>query len=263
MEYYLPGAEPYFFSGDSVGCLVLHGFGSSPAETRWLGQHLAAQGWTVYGLRTAGHGTNYRVLARLRWQDWYASLLDGYQLLRQICDRIFIIGHSMGGMLTLLAGVTLKVDALLVLASPLSFRSRLMPYAHLIKYYRPFVDASDHSDVDQIVRDEQARRGEAQHGRIRYNIWASHALGEMFALAKVVRHNLPHVTAPLCLVYSAADETATFADRQIILDGVQSSVIESHSLEKSGHNLPIDIERETVFALVAAFIGQRLMAGPS
>jgi carboxylesterase len=263
MDAFLPGAEPYFFSGDPAGCLLLHGFGSSPGETRWLGQHLAAQGWTVYGLRTAGHGTDYRALARLRWQDWYASLLDGYHLLRAVCERIFIIGHSTGGMLGLLASSVLPVDGLCVLATPLSFRSALMPYAHRIKYLRPRVDASDHSDLDRIVREEQARRGEPILGRIRYDTWPSHALGELYALSQTVRDNLKRVSLPLCLIYSAADETATFADRQIILDGVQSDSVESHSLERSGHNLPIDIERETVFALVTDFIRQRLAAGLS
>ncbi len=263
MSYYLSGAEPFFYRGSSTGCLVLHGFGSSPGEVRWLGQHLAGQGWTVCGPRLAGHGTDYHSLSRTRWQDWYGSLLDAYHMLRGGCEKVVIAGHSMGGLLALLAGASLPVDALLVMAAPFSFSSRLMPYAHLVRFVMPYFDARDHSTLPQILREEQARRGETERGRVRYDRWATQALGELYRLAQTTRAVLHRVQAPLCLIYSAADDTVSFADRQVILDGVGSRIVESHSLEHSGHNLPIDIERETVFALASRFICQQLEVGHS
>ena len=53
--------------GGDVGCLVLHGFTATPSEVRWLAEHLAGQGHTVYAPRLAGHGTTPEALARTRW----------------------------------------------------------------------------------------------------------------------------------------------------------------------------------------------------
>jgi carboxylesterase len=71
----MPGAEPFFYRGGSRGILLLHGFTATPAETRWLGQHLGGEGYTVFGPRTPGHGTDPHDLARYRWQDWYAAAI--------------------------------------------------------------------------------------------------------------------------------------------------------------------------------------------
>jgi esterase/lipase len=53
----MPGAEPFFFRGGAVGCLVLHGWTGSTQEVRALGAHLATQGYTVFGPRLTHHGT--------------------------------------------------------------------------------------------------------------------------------------------------------------------------------------------------------------
>jgi carboxylesterase len=161
MEY-MTGAEPYFLKGDSTGCLVLHGLAASPAETRWLGNYLAAQGHTVHGVRTAGHGTEYRTLARMTWRDWYASVIDGYHLLRPNCEKVIVVGHSSGGALGLMlaSDERFQIDALAVLAAPVQFLSRAVARTRWLKYIIPFVDLSDKSTLGDTIRAEQARRGE-------------------------------------------------------------------------------------------------------
>ena len=50
----MPGAEPFYFSGDRTGCLLIHGFTGTPNEMRWLGTQLSTAGHTVLGVRLAG-----------------------------------------------------------------------------------------------------------------------------------------------------------------------------------------------------------------
>jgi carboxylesterase len=250
----MPGAEPFFFRGSSVGCLCLHGFTASPAEVRWLGEHLAGAGFTVYGARLPGHGTHYRDLARYRWQDWYAGGLDGYHLLKANCEQIFLVGHSMGGMLALLLGANVAVNGIVALAVPIIFRSRTMAQARRLKYVMPFTDQTDRSSLPGVIRAEQRKRGEPAVGRVRYNIWSTAAVGELYALAGVVYEHLPQITAPLLLVNSAADKTVSLENRDIIQSRVKSKLIESQTLQNSDHILPQDIEREAVFAWVSDFI---------
>jgi len=254
LPHIIPGGEPFFFRGNSVGILCVHGFMASPAEIRWLGKHLADQGYTVYGPRLPGHATDYKDITRQRWQDWYAAVEDALSVLRTQCERVFVVGHSMGGMLGLLLAANSQIDGLAALATPVLFTNRSMANTHWIKWLRPYTDQSDHSPFIQVVRDEQARRGENVVGRIRYDLWSTAAVGELFALSLAVQACLADVQAPLLLIYSEGDKTVGLNNRDYILSRVQSTHVEQHTLKQSDHILPQDSERERVFELVADFI---------
>jgi carboxylesterase len=250
----MTGAEPYFYRGGAAGVLVLHGFTASPAEPRWLGTHLAAQGMTVYIPRITGHGTDQRDIARMRWRDWYFAALDGYHVLRQQCEQVFVVGHSMGGVLALLVAAHTPVDAAVVLASPVQFRSRVMASAHLLKYVMPYTDQSGDSTLTETIRVEQVRRGEPVIGRVRYHIWSTAAVAQLYDLVNTARDVLPQVTAPLLLVYSEADTVVPLENAAIITAAVRSTVVEQHTVPNSDHILIQDHERDAVFQWVSAFI---------
>lgn len=251
---YMRGAEPFFFPGGDAGCLCLHGFTASPAEVRWLGEHLRDCGFAVYGQRLAGHGTDPTHLARTTWADWYASALDGYHLLRQVCRRVVLVGHSMGGLLALLLATEVEVAGVAVLATPLRFSSRIMANARWLKYPLPYSMQPDRSTLPQVVRQEQARRGEEVRGRVRYDRWSSAAVAQLYALSRYTEAQLSRVTTPLLLVYSEADTTAVVAQSEYIASQVGSKDITRHVLSKSSHILTQDVEREQVFTWVADFV---------
>jgi esterase/lipase len=70
VSYIVPESEPFFFPGGTTGCLLLHGFSSTPGEMRPFGKYLAEKGFAVLGVRLAGHATHPNDLKRTRWIDW-------------------------------------------------------------------------------------------------------------------------------------------------------------------------------------------------
>ena len=250
----MAGANPYFRRGGPLGCLVVHGFASSPGEVRWLAAFLADAGFTTLAPRLPGHGTDPRDLRHVLRRDWITALLDAYSVLRAQCEQVVLVGHSMGGLLSLRLSLETDVAGVAVLASPVRFESRLIHYARWLKYVLPYTDQTDRGPLGDIVRAEQARRGEPALGRIRYDRWATAAVAQVYALSQEVDALLPQIRAPLMLVYSEGDETAPPTNGEHIYSRVGSTDKTLITLKSSGHNLPVDIERDTTFARTLEFV---------
>jgi carboxylesterase len=98
----LIGAEPWSHIGTSTsGVLVVHGFTGSPNSVRGVAQECADVGFHVELPLLRGHGTAVADMLPTRWNDWAADTEAAYQTLRQRCNKIVVIGLSMGGALTL------------------------------------------------------------------------------------------------------------------------------------------------------------------
>ena len=254
----MPGAEPYFARGGRIGVLLLHGFTASPHEVKWLGQHLSAQGHTVYAPRIAGHGTDYRDLARTTWQDWAGSALDGYHILRAQCNRVFVGGLSMGGALALLTAAQIEVDGVIAMATPvLPFPGMSPDRLRIAKRLRPFTDQTDRSPFADYIFAQQKQLGEPAIGRVRYGMWSTAALEQLMRLITQVQARLSEIKAPVLAVYSKADATVLTPNLDALKAGLtEAARIEAHVLEQSSHILTQDTEREKVFSLVGKFVAK-------
>lgn len=114
----VPNAEPFYLPGGRTGCLLLHGFTAMPEEMRLLGDFLAGEGHTVLGIRLAGHATDPKDLARVHWSDWLVSVEEGLALLKNVTERVVILGMSMGGMIALVAAERYPVAGVVGLSTP-------------------------------------------------------------------------------------------------------------------------------------------------
>lgn len=252
------GAEPQFFRGGKVGCLIVHGFMASPGETGWLGQYLAEQGHTVYVTRLPGHGINPLHMRRMRWQDWYAQVLDGYHILRQQCEEVVVIGHSMGALLAMILAANEAVAGLVVAAAPISLRQRSLGlrFARFIRILLPYTMHPSEKELNDVIVAEQKRRGEEELSRVHYPKWSSRAVQEFGVVEKIAQEELAKITAPLLLLYSENDDSGTLADMERIAAAVRSRVLEKHVLKDGEHIIFQDKGREEAFRVVSDFVAR-------
>jgi alpha-beta hydrolase superfamily lysophospholipase len=110
------------------GALLLHGLTDSPYSMRSIGEHLAANGFEVVGLRLPGHGTAPSGLLTFEIEDMQAAVRLAARDLRARLgpDRpLYFVGYSNGGALAVdyalavLDGEALPKPAGLVLLSPM------------------------------------------------------------------------------------------------------------------------------------------------
>lgn len=136
----IPTAEPFFFPGGKTACLLVHGFTGSPKEMRWMGEYLAGQGYTVLGIRLAGHATCPEDMMRTRWRDWLASVEDGWNILCTSSQRIFLMGLSMGGILSLVFASQFPVTGVVTMSTPYALHDKRLAFARLLSVIIPHVD---------------------------------------------------------------------------------------------------------------------------
>jgi carboxylesterase len=261
------GTEPYLFSRGPQACLIVHGFNSSTRENREMGQWLADQGFTVLGIRLPGHATTPADMRRVRWTDWLAALEDGWNLLKGLSDRVFIMGQSLGGVLTMVAGSRYAFDGVIGISTPYSllqgWQARLL-HPGLLRFaslFLPEINKPALSDNPDEV-DERVPKFDPDP----YPRYVTHALAEVLELIEVMHDGLPQITAPLLLIQGRHDIVVEKDAMHLFGERVSSKQKEYLWMENSGHGITLSPEREIAFKAILEFIkhverGQRLPEG--
>jgi carboxylesterase len=250
MNQIIPTAEPFLFTGSRTGCLLIHGFTGAPKEMRWMGEHLAVQGFSVLGVRLAGHATRPEHMIRSRWPDWVASVEDGYHLLRGLADRIYLIGLSMGGALSLLMSTRLAVQGVVAISTPwrvpADWRIRLARPASLVLRYVPKGDETPGAGwFDPVAGQDHVSY---PRNPIRSGL-------ELHALLAEMRAALPDVRVPVLLVHSQDDRYVVPENLDLIYNALPHAPEKTKLVvHKSGHVVTRDAARQQVFDAATQFI---------
>jgi len=244
----MKGGEPFFFAGGDDGVLLVHGFTGTPFEMRWLGEQLAAQGYTVLGIRLTGHATQQQDMIRARFQDWIANVEDGYHLLRKSCSRLYVGGLSMGGVLSLHSAAELPWQGVFSLSAPIeSPDTRLATFRPVLpllsKVWRFSAKGKpDWADL-QLAEDH-----------LEYPTHPVRAAVELDMLLAKMRKNLLRIKIPVLLVHSRSDRVVSWRHAERILQRIASEDKRLVLLEKSGHGITRDVEREQVLQEILTFL---------
>jgi carboxylesterase len=249
----IPTGEPFFLPGNSIGCLMVHGLVDSPKEMRWMGEALNRQGYTVLGVRLAGHATRIEDVERTRWWDWAASVEDGWHILSGAVDHIFLVGFSLGGILSLLCAPHFPEAGLIAMSTPYALpEDPRLPFIGILKWFIPYVQKSASDSQDQ----------EAEKEHVTYPAYPTRIVIQLRDLLVEMRAALPKVTAPTLLIHSRQDKAIDPANMSKIYAALGSQDKEMLWLEESGHLIPRDSERQRAVQASVDFIQRVVEAQP-
>ncbi len=235
------GAEPFFLPGGDRGALLIHGFSGAPSEMRLLGEYLHGRGFTVLGVRLAGHGTSPQDMAGTRWPHWYAAVEDGFHLLRGLCREVYAAGLSMGALLGFKLAVEYPVAGVAAVSAPLHIfdkRLRLLPVYRLFRRFE---------------RQEKRRYAVGELYNVAYEAFPLCCLTSLLALIRHVDGLLPFVDRPTLMIQSRNDRTVRPDSAHHIYRRLASRDKQLVWLERSGHVATIDVEHEQVFRRIGDF----------
>ena len=215
-----------------------------------MGERLAKQGYSVLGIRLAGHATQPDDMIRSHWTDWIASVEDGYQLLCGVADHIYLVGLSMGGVLSLLMSTRLDVKGVVAMSTPYHLPVDYPAWAFkLVSQFVPYW-----SKVNEPPGSSWFDK-EAFRDQISYPQNPLRSIGELGKLLAEMRSALPKVNVPVHLIHSK-DDRYVLPDNLEHLDAelVKAPVKEKLYITRSGHVVTRDAARQQVFESAVEFI---------
>ena len=148
----------------------------------------------------AGHATRPEDMVRARYSDSTASVEDTFNLLHGTTKRIFLVGLSMGGILSLLMSTRLQVAGVVAMSTPYALpddpRLRLIGLLSLFLRYMP--KSKDPPGTGWFDKEAYAVHVSYPQNPLR-------SIGELNKLLGAMRAALPEVEVPVMLVHSKND----------------------------------------------------------
>jgi carboxylesterase len=230
----------------TVGVLLVHGLNGSLRDMEELADFLASRGMVTETLLLPGHGTHVRDMLPIGWDDWVAAVKSELQALQQRCDRVFLVGHSLGGALCLHIAAHEEISGLVTMCAPITMYPGMLTAVRLIKRVTPWLPT-----VREDVRDRAARR-----------VYTA-PVESMLQYLPMLRSELSAVKAPILIMLSLHDHVVPARDGRIIYRLVGSQEKHLLSLHRSYHVIMKDYDRVEVFARTLAFIQQHAYRDPA
>ena len=231
---------------DTVGILLIHGFNGSLTDMAEVEMVLQKNHLLTRNILLPGHGSSVHDLVALGWPEWSAAVQREYLALKQQCDRVFLVGHSMGGSLALDLAAREDVAGVVSMCAPLNLYSWMRPLLRAAKYVTPLLPT-----WREDVCDRQARR---TYARDVYHWTPTRPIDSLMNFLPTLRAELPQVTAPALIMISVRDHVVPARDGREIYHLIGSQEKHLVTFRRSYHVIMKDHDRDEVMAKTEAFI---------
>ena len=240
----------YEFNKDSKkGVYIIHGFSSTTYEVKQLAEFLGINGYHAVAKNLPGHGTTIEECNRVQYTHWLEHIKKDIAILASQSEKIYVIGNSMGAVLSLYAASIFPVNACVVAGTVLKFKNQFT-----IDYINRFLcrliktrnkkDQADKKIVDTIKF----------YG---YEGYPLIALNEFRKLTKLQILKLKNVKCPTLIFHSTNDRLSLLENMDLVYNNIKSSEKKKILVKKAHHNLFDENDDQSfIFNEVLTFLNQ-------
>jgi len=228
--------------------IFLHGFMGSPDNFGAFIPTVFDSGFSCYSLLLPGHGCTVREYSKTNAEMWEKHLQNEIDRIKEDCDKIYFVTHSMGGLLALSASKNKdnKIAGVFMLAPPMKIN--LFRPSSIYKKLRLLLLPRKHAEIIAYRK----------FTGVKYNFFNlllfTKPIINFFKIVRKTKKRLSEVTASVCMIHSKNDETVALKSAKILCTGMVNAKCETVTLKKSCHAFFPKDEEKIVLEKLLEFI---------
>jgi acylglycerol lipase len=244
---------------------LVHGFGEHSGRYDPLGAHLNAHGYSVTVYDHRGHGLSDGLPGHVESFGEYEDDLD--RIIVAVRARsegrpIFLIGHSMGGLVALryvatrssaLAGAVISAP-LIGLATPVPAHKLMI--GRVAARLAPHLRLNNEINPADLSRDPEVGKAYATDPLVNRKVsakWYAEATGAMLE----VNEWAPRITLPLLVMHGTEDRLASVDETKRLFERIGASDKELVTYPGFYHELFNEPEKQQIFDRVTVWMDKR------
>ena len=229
----IPGAGPFYFEGNMIGILMIHGGGGGTcADLKQLAEDINQKiGCTIHIPLLPGYGTTPENLRYTTISEWKEKLDIELKHLRKKCEKIFVGGHSLGGILTLILASKYDLDGIFAINAAIGIKLLAVGFKGLAILLVPLVRLFK----KYMAVDSETLKKETNGKWIGYDKIPLNLLPKVKKLMKKMKLSLHKIECPAILFQGCKDSMIKPSSMDYIFDKIKSRKKRKIWLENSEH----------------------------
>ncbi len=246
-DFHRPALYPV--AGASLIVLFVHGFLGGPGQFTRLVQAVNEAGFAAETLLLPGHGKKSWDFARHTSREWQDAVTAALKLRLEQYEKVVLMGHSMGGLLSVNASLkAVPAHGLVLWETPLRLQMRLAGIGNDLQV--AFLPERLQSPVAKAYRQASNVRFYTPMG---YLFTVPRAV-ELLRMMAVTERELSRVRCPVLLIQSHGDEIVHPGSLHRLQKGLASANVSTLQLTTSWHSYFPDEELLRLQAQLIAWL---------
>ncbi|MFX1315566.1 MAG: alpha/beta hydrolase [Promethearchaeota archaeon] len=243
----LPNAGPFYFDGNRIGILMIHGGGGGTcADLKPIAEDLhKAKGYTIHIPLLPGFGTTPEDMRKIPIRTWKASLEKEKHKIKEKCEKVIIGGHSMGGILTLILASHHNVDGIFTISTPIGIQRFAFKFVPLLKLFMKY-----------YYIDAEKFREETNNLWVGYDKIPINIATKMKKLMKEMNKNLFRINCPAVLFQGRLDSEIKKNSMDYIYNNINSRNKKRIWLEHNAHPILNSPDHQQIVTELLKFINE-------
>lgn len=225
-----------------TGCLIIHGYTGGPHEVEPVRQYLAERtDWIIRVPVLTGHGKELH-LEEATHEIWLQEAEEELKQLLQQCEKVFVIGFSMGGMIAAYLAANYPVDKLVLLSTARKYLS--------FKYLRHYIKQM----IDDGFKGKLLENKMFIHYKDKISNVPFKANLEFMKLVHKTKQYLKDIHTPVLIAQGQKDGIVPFQAAYSLEEEIASDEKEVVIFEQSNHLICLGEDRNFLNEMIYTFL---------
>ena len=226
-----------------LGVYIIHGFSNTTYEVRDLAKFLGKNGFHTVAKNLPGHGTTIEECNRVKYTDWISHAKQDIAELSSQSKKIYVIGCSMGAVLSLYIASIFPINGLVVAGTVLKFRNPFEVNI-LVPLLGRFIKITKKKNQD--------KKNTKFYGYRHYPLLA---LLQFRKLIKIVLKKINTISSPTLIIHSKNDKMSIEENVSILKKTMKPKKQKILIVDHAHHNLfDTNPDQQLIFTNILNFL---------